>query len=131
MTFFSPIQLFFLNIIIIFREQFPLLELYEWQQRLGLKIKTKQTGKLIACMCVCLGLIMGAVDRSHHRTGALIGEASRSFYGHTERIRRYWAHDWLGLMAICHANDGVANRFGVNEPPFTLEKEGSGRSEGN
>lgn len=74
---------------------------------------------------------MGPVDGRHHRTGALIGEASHSFYGHTEHIRRYWAHDWLGLMAICHANDGVSNRFGVNEPPFALEKEGSGRSEGN
>lgn len=86
--FFFSNPTFFLNIIIIFREQFPLLELYEWQQRLGLKIKSKQTGKLIACMCVCLGLIMGAVDRSHHRTGALIGEAALVLWSH-------WAYSAL------------------------------------
>lgn len=31
-------------------------------------------------------------------------------------------------MTICHANDGVPNRFGANAPPLTSEREGSRRS---
>lgn len=120
---------FFFNIIIIFREQFALLEFYEWQRRLG-----EEKKNLTNSSCVCLGLIMVPVDDIQHSTGALISGMSHSFFFflcHSVCIHCYWAHDWSSLMAICHANDGVPNRFGVNAPPLTSEQEGSRRSAGN
>ena len=83
--------------------------------------------KLLAC--VCLSLIIGPVEDIQHITGALISEMS--FYVAVSLFTAIWARDWLGLMAICHANDGVPNRFGMNAPPETSEQEGSERSVGN
>lgn len=77
--------------------------------------------------CVCLGLIMGSVDDIQHKAGALISGMSHSFFSlcYSACIHCYWAHDWLSLMAICHANDGVPNRFGANAPPFNVRTRGT------
>lgn len=77
--------------------------------------------------CVCLGLIMGSVDDIQHKAGALISGMSHSFFSlcYGACIHCYWAHDWLSLMAICHANDGVPNRFGANAPPFNVRTRGT------
>lgn len=72
--FYSNFFLFFFNIIIIFWEQFALLELCGWQTIVGEK------RNLTNSSCVCLGLIMGAVDDIQRRTGALISGMSHCLF---------------------------------------------------
>lgn len=68
---------------------------------------------------VCSGLIIGSVDHIQHRTKALISAMSHLFFFplfflslcSIVCIYCYRAHDWLSLMAICHASDGVPKRF--------------------
>lgn len=73
-------------IIIIVSEQFALLELYKWRRRLVGRKNPPQTH------CVCLGLIMGPVNGTRHRTAASISDASHS------SVVTACVHAAIGLM---------------------------------